>query len=262
MLQALFLRARRRHDGNGFQPRRRRFLGIFLTYRCIKQIHAQLFRKKQSILYPSFKYYPGEATDPFRKTTKLYFFADSDSEGSAFCNCWTKRSCPVKYFRCYTGKPGHKNHKDHNYLAGLCVMVVLRRLSYPCTFHELVDIFGYSSNRMAEMYHTDIDFIYFRYKKLVAYESWVPYFSRFARLMSEYGSPHPANIGLIDGTFTESCRPGRRLGVPTPFQPQVPKPRRCASAPPRLVAIVPSLWLTYRMVGSSLTVHHWNVSER
>ncbi len=31
---------------------------------------------------------------------------------------------------------------------------------------------------------------------------------------------------------------GLLLGVPTPFQPQVPKPRRCASAPPRLIDII------------------------
>ena len=49
-------------------------MGIILTYRCIKQTCAQLFRKKQSILYPLFKYYPGAATDPFWEGHEALFF--------------------------------------------------------------------------------------------------------------------------------------------------------------------------------------------
>jgi hypothetical protein len=34
---------------------------------------------------------------PFGKATKLYFFSDSDSEGSTSYNCWMKWSCLAKY---------------------------------------------------------------------------------------------------------------------------------------------------------------------
>ncbi len=69
----------------------------------------------------------------------------------------------------------------------LCIMVVLRSLSYPCAFKELVGIFGLPSNRISDVYQTAIEFIYFKYRKLVAFESWVPYFSQFADIFSEYG---------------------------------------------------------------------------
>ncbi len=159
MLQVLFLRARRRREGDGLQARRSRFLGIFLTYRCIKQIRAQLFRKKQSILYTSFEYYPGGATDPFWEGHQALFFLRFRFRREHFLQLLDEMELSGKIFRCYTGKPGDNNRKYHNYPADLCIMVVLRCLSYPCTFQELVGIFGYPSNRIAEMYHAAIDFI-------------------------------------------------------------------------------------------------------
>ena len=183
-------------------------MGIFLTYRCIKQTRSQLFLKRQSILYPSFSYYPGGATDPFWEDHEALFFIRFRFRRQHFLQLMDIMDLSGKIFRCYSGKSDDNNRKYHLFPADLCIMVVLRRLSYPCTFQELVDIFGFPSNRIAEMYHTAVDFIYFRYKKLVAFESWVPYFSRFAGLMREYGSPYDGNVGLIDGTFTETCRPG------------------------------------------------------
>ena len=83
----------------------------------------------------------------------------------------------------------------HNYPAELCIMVVLRRLSFPCSFHDLVDVFGFADNRLSDMYHTAIEFLYFKYKKLVSLESWVPYFPAFADLMQEYGAHIVATSG-------------------------------------------------------------------
>ena len=52
-------------------------------------------------------------------------------------------------------------------------MVVLRRrgLSFPCSFHFLVDVFGFADNRLSDIYHTAIEFLYFKYKKLVSLET-------------------------------------------------------------------------------------------
>jgi hypothetical protein len=58
------------------------------------------------------------------------------------------------------------------------------------------------------MYYTVIDYIYFKYRKVVSFEALAPSFSKFADLMTLYGCPYEGNIGLIDGTFTFSCRPG------------------------------------------------------
>ena len=57
--------SRRRREGDGFYARRRRFMGIFITMRCIEETRAQLFRKRAHILYPSFNFYPGGASDPW-----------------------------------------------------------------------------------------------------------------------------------------------------------------------------------------------------
>ena len=47
-----------------------------------------------------------------------------------------------KTFKCKSGSAmsGRKAHV-HNFPAEVCIMVVLRRLSFPGTFHEMVDIF-------------------------------------------------------------------------------------------------------------------------
>ena len=74
-----------------------------------------------------------------------------------------------KIFKCKSGsaKSARKAHV-HNFPAELCIMVVLRRLSFPCSFHELVDIFGFPDNRLVDMYHTGVEYLYFQYNKLVA----------------------------------------------------------------------------------------------
>jgi hypothetical protein len=49
-------RVRRRSAGAGVQARRRRFMGLFITYRCIEETRARMFRKRDTILYPSFEF--------------------------------------------------------------------------------------------------------------------------------------------------------------------------------------------------------------
>jgi hypothetical protein len=66
-----------------------------------------------------------------------------------------------------SGKEAHV----HNYPADLCMMAVLLSLSFPSSFKELVDIFGLPSNRISYMYHTGLEFIYCKYRKLVNLET-------------------------------------------------------------------------------------------
>ncbi len=88
-------------------------------------IRAQLFRKKQCILYPSFEYYPGGATDPFWKGHEYLFFLRFRFRRQHFLQLLYEMELSGKIFRCYTGKPDDKNRKYHNYPADLCIMVVL-----------------------------------------------------------------------------------------------------------------------------------------
>ena len=48
-------------------------------------------------------------------------------------------------------------------------------------------------------------------------------------------APNPFRVACTVASAGPTSKFGRQSGVPTPFQPQVPKPRRCASAPPRLI---------------------------
>jgi hypothetical protein len=114
----------------------------------------------------SFEIYPGASADPFWRDHEALFPLQFRFRKQHFLTLMDEMELTGKLFKCYSGK--RDKRKYHHFLADLCIMVVLRRLSYPCTFHELVDIFGYPSNRISEMYYTGIDYIYFRYKKAVS----------------------------------------------------------------------------------------------
>jgi hypothetical protein len=209
MFQIITSRARRRREGDGYPARRRRFLGIFLTFRCIQQTRAELFRTRKTILHPSFEFYPGGASDPWWEENEQLFFNRFRFRRVHFLTLMDEMELTGKSIKCRSGpaKSGQHAHV-HNYPAEICIMVVLRRLAYPCTFENLVNIFGYPKNRICDIYHAGIDYIYFKYKKLVNLETWVPFFGKFADLYSEYGSPYASNVAMIDGTFTAICRPG------------------------------------------------------
>jgi hypothetical protein len=49
-------------------------MGIFITYRCIKETRSQLFRRRETLLYPSFNFYPGASSDPWWEQHEALFF--------------------------------------------------------------------------------------------------------------------------------------------------------------------------------------------
>ena len=93
---------------------------------------------------------------------------------------------------------GRKDHHQY-YRADLCLMVVLRRLSYPNRFRELSEEFGLSSPRLCEIFHATIEYISAKYSKITDLETWVPFFPEFADIMQQYGSPYDAD--LVDRGF-------------------------------------------------------------
>jgi hypothetical protein len=202
---------RRRGDGNSFYARRRQFMGFFITYSCIKKTRTELFRKRESVLYPSFNFYPGASTDPWWEEHEALFFFQFRLRRAHSLQLIDEMELTGKIFKCSSGpEDSGKEAHVHNNPADLCIMVVLRSLSYPCSFKELVDIFGLPSNRISDMHHTGLEFIYYKYRKLVNLEGWVTYFAQFADVFCEYGCRYENQIAMIDGTFTESCRPGLR----------------------------------------------------
>ena len=82
------------------------------------------------------------------------------------------------------------------YPADLCIMVLLRLLSYPCRVFDMVDIFGIKSNRLCEMYHAAVEYIHARYHKLCDPNTWTQFFPVFADIMHCYRCPYPGRTML------------------------------------------------------------------
>ena len=51
------------------------------------------------------------------------------------------------------------------YPAEVCLLVMLRRLAYPCRFSDLVQEFGIPSNRLCEIFHCMVDIIFEKYRR-------------------------------------------------------------------------------------------------
>jgi hypothetical protein len=97
----------------------------------------------------------------------------------------------------------------YNIPADFAVMVMLRRLGYPCRFADLVCEFGKSSTYICEAFHTAIDYIFIRFAQGgVCPFLWEDAFPSFARAFSILGSPIPTLIGIMDGNFMGVARPG------------------------------------------------------
>ena len=94
-LQIISSSSRRRREGNGFVARQRRFMGIFLTLRCIEETRSHLFRKRVTILSfifakrttcPSTCVPEERSRTLVGRITKLCSFFSFDSEGRISCN--------------------------------------------------------------------------------------------------------------------------------------------------------------------------------
>ena len=167
-----------------------------------RSICEDLFLKRHAVLYPVPRLYPGGVFDPFWEDNEALFFFRFRFRRLHFQRTIYAMELSDKSFKCGIGK------RFHWYPADLCIMVLLRRLAYPCRFFYLVEIFGIESNRLCEMYHAAVEFIYSKYSKLCDPQTWTRFFSNFADLMHKYGCPYRNNVGLLDGTFTRSCRAG------------------------------------------------------
>ena len=84
-----------------------------------------------------------------------------------------------EYFMCDTCK----------YSADVCMMVLLWRLSYSCTFWQIATEFSIPSNRLCEIFHTTLEIISNRYHGLIEFETWTPFFHEMAKTIEDHGSP-------------------------------------------------------------------------
>jgi hypothetical protein len=70
----------------------------------------------------------------------------------------------------------------------VCLLAVLRRLSYQCRFWDLVEDFGIPSHKFCEIFHTAVDIIFEKFHQIVEFSTWLPFFKQFAQIMKEYNS--------------------------------------------------------------------------
>jgi hypothetical protein len=179
----------------------RSFLTICFTALAMICLKDDLYRLRPSNFYPPAGFYATGSNDPFWNQNQDLFFKKFLFRLPHFRRLVDAMGLKDQYFRVST-------RNRFKVRADVCLLVVLRRLSYPCRFWEMTEEFGMPSNRLCEIFHATLEIIYDRYHSLIEFETWLPYFSDFARVFEDYGSPYADFVGLIDGDFLRMCRPG------------------------------------------------------
>jgi hypothetical protein len=83
-----------------------------------------------------------------------------------------------------------RKRKGQRFPADICLMVVLRRLAYPCRFVDLVNMFGIPSNRLCDIFHSTLDYLFHRFaEKCQNITTWLPFPPDFCAAMRDYDSP-------------------------------------------------------------------------
>jgi hypothetical protein len=94
------------------------------------------------------------------------------------------------------------------------LLLLLRRLAYPCRWEDLVPIFGLYIEEMSTLFSWMISHVYENFHYLLeSLARWKPLFPSFAEACAEMGSP--ANLGVfgfVDGTLRQIDRPSARNG--------------------------------------------------
>lgn len=181
---------------------RRGLISLMMTLLTICDVTDDFNRIRPSNYYPPAGFYPMGANDPYWVANEHIFLKQFRFRRAHFLQLIEAMKLDGIVFRCGTFR------KKHKYRADVCIMVVLRRLSYPCRFSDLVLEFGIPSNRLCEIFHDTLDYIFKKYHKLIDLMTWAPFFPAFADEMKRYGSPFDDLIGLTDGNFMACCRPG------------------------------------------------------
>ena len=89
------------------------------------------------------------------------------------------------------------------------LMILLRRLSYPCRWCYLQLILGGSRTELSDTYNHMLKLMYFRYSPLTTSLHCYRYqFGRFANHLASFGCPFDNLVAIFDGHFVATCRPG------------------------------------------------------
>ena len=72
--------------------------------------------------------------------------------------------------------------RGHKIPADVGMLVLLRRLSYPCTFLQLATEFGISTHQLCELSHATLELIFHRFRAFIEFEIGLPFSSHFAEV--------------------------------------------------------------------------------
>jgi hypothetical protein len=104
-------------------------------------------------------------------------------------------------------------HQGHGHLCGgeEGLLLLLRRLTYPCRWSELVLEFGLHIEVMSELFGFMVNHVVGRFGHLLDNLAlWEPQLPAFAALIANKGAPASLRVfGFIDGTLRGICRPSR-----------------------------------------------------
>ena len=96
-------------------------------------------------------------------------------------------------------------------MTGLCIL--LKRLSYPCRFSDMIPTFGFSVPELCMIFNTVVEFLYNEHGHLVSRwnEALLSPFNlqRYAVSIAGKGAPLKNCFGFVDGTVRPVCRPKR-----------------------------------------------------
>jgi hypothetical protein len=93
--------------------------------------------------------------------------------------------------------------------ADKALMILLQRLSYPCRWCDMQIMLGGSRTELSATYNHMLSMLYARYASLASNISvWRYQFRRFAAHFTAWGCVFDNLVGMFDGHFCATCRPG------------------------------------------------------
>lgn len=103
------------------------------------------------------------------------------------------------------GRSGHTTwiRSDH------AMMIMLRRLAFPCRWCDLQMLLGGSRTVLSDAYNYMTNILFDRYSNLICDVGiWRNDFVHFARHLHQLGCPHDNVVMFLDGHFQATSRPG------------------------------------------------------
>eukprot|EP00961_Rhodomonas_salina_P057259 769821-Rhodomonas_salina.1 len=93
--------------------------------------------------------------------------------------------------------------------AETCVLLMLRCMAFPCRLVDLQVEFGLSQAMCSYAFNYMISYIYREFAAPLNYiSSFTQHFDEWASTFDDAGCPFSHTIGMLDGHFVPTCRPG------------------------------------------------------